>query len=46
MEEKIVGVYQEFDLVIFKDALGLKKIALKGESHYDTEISTSPVGLL
>ena len=33
MEEKFIGVYRGFDLVIFKDALGLKKIALKGESH-------------
>ena len=32
--------------MIFKDALGVKKIALKGESDYDTEISTSPVGLI
>lgn len=46
MEEKVIGEYRGFDLVIFKDALGLKKIALKGESDYDTEISTSPVGLI
>ena len=35
MEEKVIGEYRGFDLVIFKDALGLKKIALKGESDYD-----------
>lgn len=46
MEEKVIGEYRGFDLVIFKNALGLKKIALKGESDYDTEISTSPAGLI
>ena len=46
MEEKVIGAFRGFELVIFKDALGLKKIALKGESDYDTEISTSPVGLI
>lgn len=46
MEEKVIGEYRGFDLVIFKDALGVKKIALKGESDYDTEISSSPVGLI
>ena len=25
MEEKVIGEYRGFDLVIFKDALGLKK---------------------
>ena len=45
MEEKVIGVYRGFDLAILKYALG-KKIALKGASDYDTEISTSPVGLI
>ena len=46
MEEKVIGEYLGFDLAILKDALGAKKIALKGESDYDTEISTSAVGLI
>ena len=46
MKEKVIGEYLGFDLAILKDALGAKKIALKGESDYDTEISTSPVGLI
>ena len=46
MEEKVIGESLGFDLAILKDALGAKKIALKGESDYDTEISTSAVGLI
>ena len=46
MEEKIIGEYRGFDFAILKDALGVKKIVLKGASDYDTEISTSPVGLI
>ncbi|MFR8105570.1 hypothetical protein [Eubacterium sp.] len=46
MEEKVIGAYRGFDLAILKDALGAKKIVLKGESDYDTEISISPVGLI
>ena len=46
MEEKVIGAYRGFDLAILKDTLGAKKIVLKGASDYDTEISTSPVGLI
>ena len=46
MEEKVIGAYRGFDLATLKDALGAKKIVLKGESDYDTEISISPVGLI
>lgn len=46
MEEKVIGTYRGFDLAILKDALGAKKIVLKGASDYDMEISTSPVGLI
>jgi len=46
MEEKVIGSYRGFDLAVLKDALGLKKIVLKGAGDYDTEIFTSPVGLI
>ena len=46
MEEKVIGSYRGFDLAVLKDALGLKKIVLKGAGDYDTLISTSPVGLI
>lgn len=46
MEEKVIGAYRGFDLAILKDALGAKKIVLKGASDYDTEISISPVGFI
>ena len=46
MEEKVIGGYRGFELAVLKDTLGGKKIVLKGASEYDTEISTSPVGLI
>ena len=46
MEEKVIGEYRGFELAMLKDTLGGKKIVLKGASDYDTEISTSPVGLI
>lgn len=46
MEEKVIGEYQGFELAVLKDTLGGKKVVLKGASDYDTEISTSPVGLI
>ena len=46
MEEKVIGEYRGFELAMLKDTLGGKKILLKGASDYDTERSTSPVGLI
>ncbi len=46
MEEKVIGEYRGFELAVLKDTLGGKKIVLKGASDYDTELSTSPVGLI
>ena len=42
----MIGEYRGFELAVLKDTLGGKKIVLKGASDYDTEISTSPVGLI
>ena len=46
MEEKVLGSYHGFGLSVLEDESGRKKFVLKGASNYDTEISTSPVGLI
>lgn len=43
-DERTIGIYKRFDIVVRKDSFGEKQVLLRGKTDYEMEISTSPVG--